>query len=237
MLSYLPETSFIIETPPCEQILGVSIHFSVDTFRGLFREIPECLAKLIAEPKTSCTKQHYFYRQSRFNSETYLILKQIIACPYHGEIRRLFLEAKALELVALKLAEMGEMGQSDLSGWTQRDSERVREAYQVLLDRIEHPPSLGDLSRRVGINRNKLNRGFKRIYGDTVFNVLRNIRLYNAWEFLLNSEMTLVEIALTVGYNNQANFTNAFRRYFGKTPNTVRQEGCCLCKKHKIKCL
>ncbi len=237
VLSYLPETSCIIETPPCEQILGISIHFSVDTFRGLFNEVPECLAKLIDKPRASHPRQHHFYQQSPFNSETFLILQQIMACPYHGEIRRLFIEAKIMELVALKMVEMGDVRQPEPPNWTHRDTERIKEAYQILLDKIAHPPSLGDLGRQVGINRNKLNHGFKQIYGDTVFNVLRNIRLYNAWELLLNSETSLVEIALMVGYNNQANFTNAFRRHFGKTPNAVRQESLCLCRTHKTMCL
>lgn len=219
VLSYLPKTRCIIETPPEERILGISVHFSVNTFKDLFREIPPYLDEIFSSPKATPR----FYRQSRFNSETAIILNQIIVCPYDGEIRRLFLESKALELVALTMSAMEK--RSHPSALTHREEERIREGYQILSRRIEAPPTLCELSREIGINRNKLNCGFKHLYGDTVFNVLRDLRLYRARDLLLDSEKSLVDIALSVGYSNQANFTTAFRRRFGKTPLTVRHKG------------
>ncbi|WP_175530322.1 helix-turn-helix domain-containing protein [Desulfobacula phenolica] len=220
VLAYLPETKGIIETLPGKQKLGISIHFSVQSFRDLFMQLPQCLTPILTDLNTTQS----FYQQSAFNKETALVLQQIIACPYQGEIQRLFFESKALELVALKLMEMGEYQDNYPSNLSRPDSEQIREAYHILTSRIESPPSLNDLSRQVGINRNKLNQGFKLIYGDTVFNTLRNIRLNRARTLLLNTELSLSEIAFSVGYNNQANFTTAFRRQCGKTPKSVRLE-------------
>jgi AraC-like DNA-binding protein len=223
VLAYLPKTRGIIEIPPGERINGVSVHFSVHSFRELFREEPQCIKKFVSGRDAASAEQH-FYQQSRFNGETALIVKQIIGCPYQGEIRRLFFEAKSLELVALKLAELGQDDFRDVSDLSRKDLDRAREAYHILLTNLDQPPNLVDLSRLVGINRNKLNRGFKELYGDTVFNVLRNARLSKAWLLLKQTDRSLSEIALSVGYNNQANFTTAFRKQFGKTPKTVRRE-------------
>lgn len=171
------------------------------------------------------------------NSESAFIIRQILDCPYKGDIRRLFLEAKSIELVALKLAEMERdndlVRQTDLS---RREMECVREAYQILIDRVDTPFRLDQLSRKVGVNRNKLNHGFKQLYGDTVFNVLRSIRLNQAYMLLLDTELSLSEIALCVGYNNQASFTTAFNRQFGKSPKTVRQDRIGLCADIKKMC-
>ena len=219
VLSYLPRTRCIIETPPEDRILGVSIHFSRDTFINLFQEVPPYLDAIFSGGSAS----QGLYRQSRFSSGTASILNQIIACPYAGEIRRLFLEAKALELVALSMASLEEG--IDPSALSRREEEQVREAYAILSARIDAPPTLCDLSRETGINRNKLNQGFRHLYGDTVFNVLRDLRLFRARDLILNSEKSLVDIALSVGYGNQANFTTAFRRKFGKTPLVARREG------------
>lgn len=223
VLAYLPGSRGRIESPPGKGAVGLSVHFSRDSFRKLFMEIPGCLKKIFAA-QSSKSPDRQFYHQSSFSTQTAFILNQIMGCPYHGEIKRLFLEAKILELVALKLAEFGEDNPRTCFELTRRDLDRVREAYQILHDRFEHPPNLNDLSRQVGLNRNRLNMGFKRLYGNTAFNILRSIRLAESCSLLLHTDLSLAEIALSVGYNSQSNFTTAFRRQFGKTPKSVRQE-------------
>lgn len=223
VLAYLPRTRATVEVFPNNSMIGISLHFSVNTFYDLFKHVPECLGNLgFGIGRKSLGRR--FYQQSRFNSNTLFVLRQILDCPYKGEIRRLFYEAKALELVALKLAEFGPDTLTEASDLNRTDIDRVREAYHILVTTLEAPPSLVDLSRLVGINRNKLNKGFKGLYGDTAFNVLRNARLSKARSMLKHTDISLSEIALAVGYNSQANFTTAFRRHYGKTPKTVRRE-------------
>jgi AraC-like DNA-binding protein len=216
-LSYLPQTRCVIETPPEDHILGVSVHFSPERFKNLFRQTPEGLEDMFSRSGN----RPFVYRQSLFSSQTANVLNQITHCPYTGEVQRLFLEAKALELVALNLYGMNPVGTSEPN---RRETEQIHQAYEILVQRIDAPPTLCQLSRAAGINRNRLNHGFKRIYGGTVFNVLRDLRLYRARDLLLNSTKSLADIALSVGYSDQANFTTAFRQRFGKTPLTIRRD-------------
>ncbi len=217
-LSYLPDTRCLIETPVEERILGVSIHFSVTAFKKLFDELSLSLDDFFSIRK----KTDHFYHQSQFNYETAQILNQITACPYHGVLRSLFFEAKALELVVQVMSDL----ENKLSSTSvnRQEEERIREAFHILSCQIAAPPSLSELSRKVGLNRNKLNSGFKRLYGGTVFRILREMRLYQARDLLLDSDKSLAEIALLVGYSEQANFTTAFQQMFGKTPLTARRE-------------
>lgn len=222
MVAYLPKTRGTTSIALGERAIGVSLHFCAHMFYELFNQLPQCLKELCSISGDPTEKR--FYQQSRFNKETVVVLKQILECPYEGEIRRLYFESKALELVALKLMELEQDRFSHIPDPNRKDLDRAREAYHILLSNLDHPPSLIGLSRLVGTNRNKLNQGFKTIYGDTVFNVLRNARLSKAWSLLKQTDLSLSEIALSVGYTNQANFTTAFRKQFGKTPKTVRQD-------------
>jgi AraC-like DNA-binding protein len=224
VLAYLPLTRGVVETREGETVGGVSLHFCEHTFREMFEDLPQYLRGL-GTGRLETVERRRLYHQAPFSEDTFIVLKQILDCPYRGNIRRLFLEAKSLELVSLKLFELEQNRTQKTSIPHHRDLERVREAHHILIKNLSCPPSLADLSRKVGINRNKLNYGFKKLYGETVFNVLRNARLSRAWSLLQSSELTLSEIALSVGYNNQANFTTAFRRRFGKTPKTVRMKG------------
>ncbi|BBO81826.1 AraC family transcriptional regulator [Desulfosarcina ovata subsp. sediminis] len=223
VLAYLPQTRGTIDIFPDRRVVGVSLHFSVSAFKTLFPSLPKCLEHLDADAGTPSTTKPV-YRQTRFGAETLHILKQIMECPYAGDTRRLFFEAKALELAAIKMAEWEQKDSAEPANMGRRDVDQIKEAYHILLTQLEAPPSLIDLSRIVGLNRNKLNRGFKALYGDTAFNLLRRARLSGARSLLKNSDLSLSEIAHTVGYNSQANFTTAFRRHYGKTPKIVRRE-------------
>jgi AraC-like DNA-binding protein len=127
--------------------------------------------------------------------------------------------------MALKLSELAPANRGDSAALSKREADQIREAYHIILDQLDNPPSLVQLGRTVGLNRNKLNNGFREVFGDTVFNVLRKARMSKARALLQNSELSLPEIAYSVGYNSQANFTTAFRQHFGQTPNFVRQNG------------
>jgi AraC family transcriptional activator of pyochelin receptor len=223
ILAYLPQTTGTIDIFADRRVLGVSLHFSVTAFKDLYPWLPRDLQHLDVDPGGQSAIKPV-YRQSRFGAETFHVLNQIITCPYTGDIRRIFYEAKALELVALKMAEFGQSKGKESSQLGRRDIDRIHEAYHILMTRIERPPCLFDLSRMVGLNRNKLNHGFKVLFGDTAFNLLRHARLSKARLLLRDSDLSLFEIALAVGYNSQANFITAFRKYYGKTPKTVRRE-------------
>ena len=222
VLAYLPQTKGTIDIFADRRIVGVSLHFSVPAFKTLFPSLPRCLEHLDTKPGGASTIKPVF-EKSRFGIDTFQVLMQILQCPYTGDVRRLFLEAKALELTALKMAEWGQGESVAPPALRRRDIDRIQEAYHILLTRLDHPPSLIDLSRTVGLNRNKLNHGFKALFGDTAFNLLRHARLSKARSLLSDSDLSLSEIALAVGYNNQANFTTAFRKHYGTTPKTVRR--------------
>lgn len=223
LVTYLPRTSGLVESSG-GRVAGVSFYFTPHAFRDLFQKTPECLKHLGLNPCLVVPEKRFFH-QSIFNGDTFLILKQIFECPYQGGLRRLFLEAKALELVANKLSELENNAKGNDSTLTRQDLERVHEARHTLLTRLDDPPNLTALSRLAGINRNKLNHGFKQLYGKTAFNVLRDARLSKARTLLQQSDLSLTEVAFSVGYNSQANFTKAFHRHFGQTPKTVRRQG------------
>jgi AraC-like DNA-binding protein len=98
------------------------------------------------------------------------------------------------------------------------DMERIREAGNVLMRDLENPPSLLELASQVGVNKNKLNQGFRQIFGTSVFDHLRILRLERARELLESKQKNVTEVAFDVGYTHRENFTRAFKKHFGTTP-------------------
>lgn len=83
--------------------------------------------------------------------------------------------------------------------------------------------SLADLSEQVGVHRAHLAREFRKHYGCTVGAFARQLRLQHACDLLLRPELSLAEVAVSVGFYDQSHFTNAFRSHLGITPGEYRQ--------------
>jgi AraC-like DNA-binding protein len=152
-------------------------------------------------------------------------LHQILNCPYRGLTRQLFLEGKATELIAYKLAQFeSEPAQTKTPPVLKSDDvERIHYARDLLIRDIENPPDLVELARSVGLSRSKLHHNFRAIYGTTPFDYLRDRRLEKAKIFLDEGNMDVTEVAYTVGYSSLSHFAKVFRQYFGTPPSNYRR--------------
>ncbi|MEM7061886.1 MAG: AraC family transcriptional regulator [Cyanobacteria bacterium P01_B01_bin.77] len=155
--------------------------------------------------------------EQSMTAEMYRIIEQILSCPYHGRVRRTYLEHKALDLVSLKLNSL-EQWRNPSYPLKLEDLDGIQQASQILARQLQTPPSIESLARQVGLNRLKLNQGFHHIYGTTPFRYLRTCRLELAFHLLFASDLAVEEIAYRVGYTNRSRFTSAFRKQFGLNP-------------------
>ncbi|MEJ2717014.1 MAG: AraC family transcriptional regulator [Deltaproteobacteria bacterium] len=148
---------------------------------------------------------------------------QIFGCSYQGSARRLFMEAKALEILACQIEELSERipQESALHGTV--DLERLHQAREILETRFADPPGLVALARQVGLNDFKLKRGFRELLGTTVFGYVRKLRMEKARQLLETSDMSISEVALSVGYDSFSHFTTAFKRAVGMLPSQYRR--------------
>ncbi|NET52928.1 MAG: helix-turn-helix transcriptional regulator [Merismopedia sp. SIO2A8] len=149
------------------------------------------------------------------------VIHQILNCPYKGRIRRTYLESKALELLALQLSALTQP-QSSSHPLKPEDMDGIYQAGKILATRLDNPPSVEELARQVGLNRLKLNHGFHHVYGTTPFRYLRNCRLAQARCLLIDSILSVEEIAYRVGYTSRSRFAKAFRQLFGLNPKTLQ---------------
>ena len=150
----------------------------------------------------------------------------LISCSHTGPLRRMYAEAKALELLfhsiqALIEAEQG--ADRPDRGLTRRDVECIWHARKILEENFVEPPTIGELARRVGVNSAKLMHSFKQLFGQTVFDFSQALRMEKAKTLLEKTDLSVTEIAFEVGYEYSSNFTTAFKRHFGITPKVSRQ--------------
>lgn len=141
--------------------------------------------------------------------------------PYEGPMQALFRQAKVLELLTYMFDRFATEAEVDaMSG---PELARVRLARERLLVDLRTPPDLETLALEVGLSAKRLNRGFRKLYGTTVFNFLRDARLDAARAALeAGTTLPLKQLAWQLGYAQVTNFVTAFRRRFGVPPGAYR---------------
>ncbi|WP_232732926.1 helix-turn-helix transcriptional regulator [Achromobacter ruhlandii] len=147
--------------------------------------------------------------------------RQMLACPMQGALKRMYLSAKALELTALALGALQPAPAASTPGGPSRaDVERLHHARDLLLADLQHPPTLPELARRVGVNVNKLTTGFRQLFGCSVYACVREQRMAQAHALLAAGEMSVSEAAYACGYTD-SHFSKAFQRRYGVLPRAL----------------
>ena len=83
--------------------------------------------------------------------------------------------------------------------------------------------SVADLCEKLNYSRIHLNRLFRKNFGCTPHDYLVKTKLHYASSLLLNSEMSVNEIALKIGFSNSSQFNADFKKEFGMTPGSYRK--------------
>ncbi|MBD6619067.1 helix-turn-helix transcriptional regulator [Komarekiella sp. 'clone 1'] len=211
------QRQMIVKSPKSRRV-GVSIHTLPDVLVTFFPdetgEIPQQLRLL----DKGNDWQTLLYPETTMAIQG--IAQQIINCPFQGMTKRMYLQAKVLELVALQLAPiLSAQNKLQPSPRLKPDTiARIHYAKEILLSRLENPPSLLELSQIVGVSDRTLRRGFKEMFGTTVFGYLSNIRMEQAEQLLREGKLSVAEVANLSGYSQQGHFAAAFKRKFGITP-------------------
>lgn len=97
---------------------------------------------------------------------------------------------------------------------------------KALIDReFSDIHDVGGAAELCHINRDYLNRLFKRYWNMTLQEYRRRRRLNVASTLLLTTDRTLADISAHLGYGDEFTFSKAFKRYFGMAPRHWRQSG------------
>lgn len=80
------------------------------------------------------------------------------------------------------------------------------------------------IASEVGMSRVHLHRKLKELTNQTTRDFLRNIRMKQAAVLLAEKRHAVSEVAELVGYTNQANFSSAFKEFYGISPSAYREQ-------------
>jgi AraC family transcriptional regulator len=128
------------------------------------------------------------------------------------DVTPLAIEAAALELVARVARSVG----------LERRPAWLGKARAVLQDRYAETLSLNEIADAIGVEPERLARGFRRAYGESLGDYLRRIRVNAAATLLATTDEPISAVAGEVGFADQSHLTRWFGRYLETTPGKYR---------------
>ena len=157
---------------------------------------------------------------------TQMILYEIINCRLEGTFRNIFLESKALSLLlCFQKCYLTEHPDCANCKFLNKpvEKEKILNAKVFLLNNLDRPPTIPELSLRIGINQCYLKKGFKELFGSTVYDFIQEQRMMKAKFLLTTTNYTVSQVADTIGFSSVSNFSSAFKKFTGVFPSELQK--------------
>ncbi|WEK37317.1 MAG: AraC family transcriptional regulator [Candidatus Pseudobacter hemicellulosilyticus] len=157
---------------------------------------------------------------------TRMVLEALLNHNYTDTLENIFINAQVQMLLLYSLECMLGDEKTDKSIETfqckflanEADREKIVRAREILLQHIGEPITIKELSRKVAINECYLKKGFKELFGTTVFDFYQSQRMEHARYLLYEKGLSVTEVSMMLGYSSISHFSTAFKKHTGLKP-------------------
>ena len=100
----------------------------------------------------------------------------------------------------------------------------LNKAIDFIRNNYDKGIRIPDIANEVNMHRVSLYRLFKERLNISVEEYIQNYRMDKAVFILLNSDLSITEIAVRVGMSDYPHFCRQFKKYYGFTPSEYRKQ-------------
>lgn len=154
--------------------------------------------------------------------KTRMAIEALLNHTYTDTLENIFINAQTQILLLYSTDCM--LGEKEETSFTckflanEADREKIIKAREILLQHIGEPITIKALSRKVAINECYLKKGFKEIFGTTIFDFYQSQRMEHAKYLLYDKGLSVTEVSLLLGYSSISHFSTAFKKHTGIKP-------------------
>ncbi len=151
-----------------------------------------------------------------------LVLDGLLNHNYNDTLENIFVNAQTQMLLLYSMDCI--LGEKEIETVTCRflsneaDKDKLLKAREILIQQIGEPITIKDLSRRVAMNECYLKKGFKEMFGATIFEFYQSQRMEHAKYLLYEKGLSVTEVSLMLGYSSISHFSTAFKKHTGLKP-------------------
>lgn len=129
-----------------------------------------------------------------------------------------FLRIKAEELICRLLIELEKRDLKHIYALNSRDIQTIYKVKEQMLEHLDTPPIIKELAQLANMSPSKLQRLFKQIFGNTIFNFYQDFRIKEAARLLREEKLSVSEVGYQLGFTNLSHFSRIFHEHIGIKP-------------------
>lgn len=151
-----------------------------------------------------------------------MIIEALLNHNYNDSLENIYINAQTQMLLLYSLECM--LGDKDVESFqckfltNENDREKIVRSREILLQHIGEPITIKELSRKVAINECYLKKGFKELFGTTIFDFYQSQRMEHARYLLYEKGLSVTEVSMMLGYSSISHFSTAFKKHTGLKP-------------------
>ncbi|HVK97932.1 MAG TPA: AraC family transcriptional regulator [Flavisolibacter sp.] len=149
------------------------------------------------------------------------VLEDLLNHNYTGSLENIYVNAQTQMLLLYSLDCMDDK-EIDIINCkflnNEADREKILKARQILLKHIGEPITIKQLSKKVAMNECYLKKGFKEMFGATIFEFYQSQRMEHAKYLLYEKGLNVTEVSSILGYSSISHFSTAFKKHTGLKP-------------------
>ena len=152
---------------------------------------------------------------------TRMVLEALLNHSYTDSLENIYINAQTQMLLLHSIECMtGEKEETFTCKFlsNEADREKIAKAREILLQHISDPLTIKALSRKVAINECYLKKGFKEMYGTTIFDFFQSQRMEHAKYLLYEKSLSVTDVSSLLGYSSISHFSTAFKKHTGLKP-------------------
>ncbi|WP_422859545.1 helix-turn-helix domain-containing protein [Flagellimonas sp. S174] len=161
-----------------------------------------------------------FFYQGYYSLDIAESIEAFTDCELTDFPKSVFLEGKVYEILGHQLRQfLDDRNTPDRRKILRKSTvSAINRAAELIEENLDQVENILTLSKKVGLNQNTLQQGFRHVFGKSVNAYMKELRLKRAKELLESSQMNITEISYSVGINSRSYFSKIFKEKYGMTP-------------------
>ncbi len=106
---------------------------------------------------------------------------------------------------------------------TNKNKQKIQQAVEYIKENYAKDLNMAVVSNYISMNYSLFSYSFKQYTGSNFVNYLKTIRMEEAKKLLVETDMRVIEISQTVGYDNEKHFMKIFKSSCGVSPSEYRK--------------
>tara|TARA_R110002049_G_scaffold183243_1_gene351180 strand:- start:2718 stop:3731 length:1014 start_codon:yes stop_codon:yes gene_type:complete len=169
--------------------------------------------------------KNMFYYEGYYSLEIADIFTSIARYSDNQALERMLLEGKSYQILVKQIEQLEDDNKDEGERTLLRKSElnQILKAAGYIKENLGNLGSIPEIAKKVGLNPNKLQQGFRYYFGKTVNEYILSTRLEIASTLLMDTDMAISEIVYKIGFNSLSYISKIFNDHFGMSPSKYRK--------------